>query len=102
MSFRDENGAGYAAPGTDPESGVDYIIDLRTHARVYLAGPCPRCGCTMLSSVPKPADCGACALGRIARNDDVVDLVIPQHRLSAQAIENPCDHGSASLHGVLL
>jgi hypothetical protein len=76
MAFRDDNGAGYGAPGTDTVSGVDYIIDLMTHARVYLAGPCPRCGCTMLSSVPKPEDCGACALGHVARNANEIAVVL--------------------------
>lgn len=68
----DENGASFAHLGRDPVSGLEYIIDARTKARVYRLATCTSCGSTPWSSVPSTeTTCVFCRLGvgRVAAND---------------------------------
>jgi len=69
--FRDENGAGYATLAKDPDSGLEYLIDVRTKERVYRLATCA-CGTTPWSSVPSTeTTCVFCRLGvgKVAQND---------------------------------
>jgi ribosomal protein L37E len=76
MAFRDEYGAGHGTFGYDGNpQGLLHIIDLPAYQRLYRHPPCERCGVQSYWSTPEPQECGSCARGRVARNENVVAVV---------------------------
>jgi hypothetical protein len=69
LKLPDENGAHHGTPGTDPLSGVRYIIGLNFE-RLYLTGPCRICGVETLSSTPEQVPCLSHAKSAVARNEN--------------------------------